>query len=326
MPLKRSSSLAALAILGSVTAPVALPAAPPRLADCDSAAPWQVLRAGTAAGTVPEARAVWLDAQVVRWPGVEPTGRFRLYHSADARVAAASGARVLGADGALDLAITDAPLPNSLQQRFRYLDGGVTLRTDATADVLRDLHRGQLVLVQEDDAGRVLRSTRLQSATALDDLFAAARDSTLGATVAGGRTTFALWAPTAENVAVCLHRDGAGPAASLVGLKRDPASGIWSATAEADLSGRYYTYLVDLYVPGTGVVRNRVTDPYAVSLTTDSQRAYIADLDAPQLAPPGWSRALSPDRVRTATDAQIYELHVRDFSIGDASVRPVFRG
>ena len=39
-------------------------------------------------------------------------------------------------------------------------------------------------------------------------------------------------------------------------------------------------YFVDVFVPGTGVVRNRVTDPYSVSLSTDSARSYVADLDA----------------------------------------------
>jgi pullulanase/glycogen debranching enzyme len=273
-----------------------------------------------------EARAVWLDAQVVRWPGVDASGRFRVYHSADASVTAAAGARVAGADGALDLAVTDTPLTDSLENRFRYLGGGVTLRTDATVEALRELHRRQLVLVQEDDAGRVLHSTGLQSAAALDALYASAGDSTLGATIANRRTTFAVWAPTARNVAVCLHSDGAGPAVSLVGLGRETASGIWSTTQPGDLSGRYYTYLVDVHVDGVGIVRNRVTDPYAVSLTTDSRRSYVADLDSPPLKPADWDRTPSPHRVASPTDAAIYELHVRDFSIGDATVRPEYRG
>ena len=95
---------------------------------------------------------------------------------------------------------------------------------------------------------------------------------------------------------------------------------------DRDLSGRYYSYLVDVHVDGVGVVRNRVTDPYAVSLTTDSRRGYVADLQSPQLKPPGWDTTPSPDRLQAQTDAVIYELHVRDFSIGDPSVRPELRG
>jgi pullulanase/glycogen debranching enzyme len=279
-----------------------------------------------ATGPALEARAVWLDGSLIRWPGAEPGGRFRLYHSADGLVTAAVGTRVQGADGALELAVNDAPLPAPLEERFRYLGGGITLRTDASAGVLRELHRQQLVLVHEDEGGSVLQATRLQSAAALDALFTSAADSALGATVENSRTTIAVWAPTARSVALCLYADGSGPATSLIELERDAITGTWSARKDGDLSGSYYTYLVEVYVPGTGVVRNRVTDPYAVSLTTDSRRTYIADLDAARLAPPGWDRTPAPQRVTAATDASIYELHVRDFSIGDATVRPEYRG
>ena len=120
--------------------------------------------------------------------------------------------------------------------------------------------------------------------------------------------------------------DGNGPASSLEPLQRDAQTGVWSTVEERDLSGQYYTFLVDVHVDGVGVVRNRVTDPYAISLTTDSRRGYIADLNSPRLQPAGWARAAAPSRVQAPTDAVIYELHVRDFSIGDATVRPAYRG
>jgi pullulanase-type alpha-1,6-glucosidase len=109
-------------------------------------------------------------------------------------------------------------------------------------------------------------------------------------------------------------------------MRFDNATGVWSTKVDRDLSGRYYTYLVDVHVDGVGVVRNRVTDPYAVSLTTDSRRAYVADLQSPRLKPPGWDAAPTPQRVQAQTDAVIYELHVRDFSIGDRTVQPQYRG
>ena len=193
-------------------------------------------------------------------------------------------------------------------------------------DTLRELHRQQLLLVQEDADGRVLRATRLQSPGALDALYAAAADAELGATVAPDRTTFALWAPTARNVALCLYDDGTGPAQSLAAAAARRRDRRLVDDVDRDLSGRYYTYLVDVHVDGVGLVRNRVTDPYAVSLTTDSRRGYVADLQSPQLKPPGWDAHASPDRVQAQTDAVIYELHVRDFSIGDATVRPDYRG
>ncbi|MFZ2989864.1 alpha-1,6-glucosidase domain-containing protein, partial [Ideonella sp.] len=69
---------------------------------------------------------------------------------------------------------------------------------------------------------------------------------------------------------------------------------------------------------------------YAVSLSANSRLALIADLNDPDLAPPGGQASLAAargrDRVKQATDMTVYELHVRDFSVSDASVRPAWRG
>ncbi len=91
-------------------------------------------------------------------------------------------------------------------------------------------------------------------------------------------------------------------------------------------AGQYYQYLVDVYVPGNGWVRNRVTDPYSVSLSADSRRSYVADLSDPALAPTGWARRPAPAPARSSTDMVLYELHVRDFSREDPSVPTDLRG
>jgi len=127
-------------------------------------------------------------------------------------------------------------------------------------------------------------------------------------------------------VALCLHDDGDGPAQSLRPLQLDARTGVWSTDIDHDLAGNYYTFLVDVLVDGVGLVRNRVTDPYAVSLSTDSRRGYVANLQSPKLKPPDWDQTPAPTRVQAATDAVVYELHMRDFSIGDATVRADYRG
>ena len=316
------AALAAIALC----APVASPAlSSPTLADCEVESHAVVLQAAPAT-PIPEARAIWLTASLLRWPGVTADGRFRLYHSAKGGVAAAAGKPVAGADGAFNLEMFHAELPHAIAERYRHVAAGPTLQVPADIPTLRQLHRGQLVLVQEDANGRVLHATRIQVPGALDDLYATAVDASLGVAVAADRTSFRLWAPTARNVAACLHPSGSGPASSLVSLQRDDATGVWSTTLAGDRSGTYYTYLVDVHVDGAGVVRNRVTDPYAISLTTDSRRAYVAELNSPGLLPAGWLDLPPPSRVQARTDAVIYELHVRDFSIGDQTVRPQYRG
>jgi pullulanase len=309
--------------------PLALAACASAVADtaasaCDTPQFEQVL---APAGAAFEARAVWLTLRLARWPGADG-GSFRLYHATNGAIVATPGARVSGADGALDLDKFAGAIPAPAAARFKYVAGGAVLAV-READVARlaQLHRGQLVLVQENPDGSVRAATRIQAAGALDELYAAAgQASGMGATVDRNGTAFKLWAPTARNVALCVYDGASVPAVTFDPMQVDPATGIWRLAKPADLSGKYYKYVVDVVVDGTGLVRNLVTDPYSVSLTTDSKRSYIANLDAARYKPAGWARDKAPARVRAQTDMVVYELHVRDFSINDSTVPPAKRG
>ena len=303
-----------LLLLGSCV--LALPAGASSLAQTCSGA----LLA--AAPTTVEARAVWLNGRLATWPGASEGGSFKLYHSPRGSIIAAPGAQVRGAAGALRMQRHEGAVDAAAATRFKYVAAGPTLALDdADLAQMGALHREQLVLVQEDADGTVRMATRLQAAGALDDLFAAAASAPgLGVAPGPRHTSFGLWAPTAQNVTLCTYDSGDGAARSAEAMQRDPATGIWRAQLDGDLSGKYYQYLVDVFADGTGLVRNAVTDPYSVSLTTDSTRSYIANLDAPYLKPPGWDGASVPQRVKAQTDMVVYELHVRDFSINDTSV------
>ena len=275
-----------------------------------------------------DARAVWLDRRLAQWPGMAGEGRFRLYHSPTGAIVANTGARVEGAAGSIGLSVHAGAVPAAAAQRFKYVGAGAVLAVqDADLPRIAALHREQLVLVHEAPDGSVLAATRLQTAGALDDLYAAAGDvPDLGATPAKNRTGFKLWAPTAQNVAVCVYDTGAARASAVHPLAFDARTGVWSTNLPADLSRRYFRYAVDVVADGTGLVRNFVTDPYSVSVTTDSKRSYIADLDSPALKPRGWDAHRVPDTVKAQTDMTVYELHVRDFSRDDASVPLPKRG
>ena len=303
---------------------------PPSLADCDSAAIASVQQAVPPVGgakDLAEARAIWLTRELLKWPGADPNASFKLYYSASGQLAV-SGDAVSGADGWLPLkAFTDS-IPAPVAQRFKHIGDGIVLSV-AAGDVgkLTALHRGQILLAQEDREGKLQKITALQVAGALDDLFAeAGKVPDLGVTVDSAHSQFKLWAPTATHVALCLYPSDDSGATALEPMQGDAATGVWSASRSEDLSGKYYEYLVDVFVPGTGMVRNRVTDPYSISLGLDSKRSYIADLDDAGLKPPGWAATPAPAKVAAQTDMVIYELHVRDFSINDDSVPAAHRG
>ncbi|MFG6485850.1 alpha-1,6-glucosidase domain-containing protein [Roseateles sp. BYS78W] len=311
-----TARLKRLALLGLLLAATAAQAGD--LDDCNAAVP------EPAAAAPQRAEAYWLDARTLQWPGLALRAgeRLRLHHARAASLRAVAGEAVAGADGAVDLQPSGAALP----ARFRFIGDGPRFAVAAGVDVA-GLLREQVLLVHEAADGRVIAATGLQTPGALDDLYAAAEGlGDLGAHPAKARTTFAVWAPTAQRVQLCRYAGAESPAVAADAMRFDAATGVWRAELKGDLSGQAYRYLVDVVTPTQGRVRNLVTDPYSVALTADSQRSVVADLASPALKPPGWDDAPRPTRVKAATDQVIYELHVRDFSASDDTVRPAWRG
>ncbi|WP_458232764.1 alpha-1,6-glucosidase domain-containing protein [Roseateles sp. P5_E8] len=287
------------------------------LDDCNAPVPLPLPAASASA------EAYWLDARTLQWPGLKLQAgeRLRLHHARAAGLRAVTDEVVAGGDGAVEL----QPSANALPLRFRFIGDGPRFAVNGV-DVAA-LLREQLLLVHETADGRVMASTGVQTPGALDDLYAAAGGlSDLGANPTQARTGFAVWAPTAQRVLLCRYGGAESPAVAADAMQFDPATGVWRATLPGDLGGQAYRYLVDVITPTHGRVRNLVTDPYSVALTADSQRSVVADLASAALKPRGWDAVPRPTRVKAATDQLIYELHVRDFSVSDATVRPAWRG
>ena len=298
---------------------------------CDGPAFQTVLQpAAMRTATPPDARAYWLSQRLLQWPKLAKeaegaaSSRFKLYYSATAALQFIPGAPITSADAALSLDVSDEQVAG-----FDFIGTGPRLRVrEADLSRLAAIDRAQVLLVQETSDGEALAATQLQNPGALDDRYAATAQAVadLGVHPLPSATGFKLWAPTAQRVALCRYASAQSASAAEMPMTFDTATGIWSLQTPGDLSGQYYTYLVDVIVPGVGLVRNRVTDPYSVSLTTDSARSYVADLNAARLKPEGWDATPRPQRIRHSTDMVVYELHVRDFSINDATVPPARRG
>lgn len=136
----------------------------------------------------------------------------------------------------------------------------------------------------------------------------------LGANWTPEKTTFRLWAPTAEEVTINLYRSGTEGTDDLLGqlhMKSD-VNGTWVAERVGNLNGIYYTYLV--MVDGHIC---EACDPYAKTTGVNGNRAMIIDMDATN--PDGWEQDTDPNASLGITDTFIYELHVRDLSMNRSS-------
>ena len=142
----------------------------------------------------------------------------------------------------------------------------------------------------------------------------------LGVTVKDGKTTFKLWAPASNKVSVELFQYGHP---KKMGTEKYPGDdtpvksfemtlgdkGVWSYTADEDLTGYYYTYTV---VNGTTKTTD-ITDPYAYATGVNGLRSYIVDFS--KLNPTGWD--YNRKGLYTPNELVVYEIHVRDLTMDD---------
>ncbi len=70
---------------------------------------------------------------------------------------------------------------------------------------------------------------------------------------------------------------------------------------------------------------NLTTDPYSVDISVNGTKSRITDLESSGTKPQGWDRSASP-HLASLNDLSLYELHIRDFSIGDTTVPALHRG
>ncbi|MCW5953907.1 MAG: DUF3372 domain-containing protein, partial [Propionibacteriaceae bacterium] len=216
-------------------------------------------------------------------------------------------------------------IPAEIAATVPHLAGYLALRVPAEVPVAEALC-GQLMVSAQLPSGQVALSGTLQIPGVVDQLYAAAADAVLGAQWQDGVPTLRVWAPTAQRVRLLLWTDSElhGPGRPLAMDRRD--DGVWEIAGESGWAGLRYRYEVTVYTPHHGrVVSNQVTDPYSVALTVNSTHSVLVDLDAPALAPCGWSATPSP-ALESPVDQVIYELHVRDFSVSDKTVPDRLRG
>ncbi|TGO05777.1 pullulanase-type alpha-1,6-glucosidase [Serinibacter arcticus] len=275
-------------------------------------------------------QAHWVTQDLLAWPstlGAPAAGAtWTLHHSADASLAVTDGA-VTGGE-AVALTPVSGGLPADVAERFPALAGYTVLRAEGLSRADAASILTEQVWVTQSSGGELTAATGVQIPGVLDDLYAdGVADASLGLVFSGASAAATLWAPTAQDAV--LLRTPAGAAAGTtpteVAATRDDATGTWTTAASLAV-GDLYSWRVSVYAPSTGAVEtNEVSDPYSVALTTNSTSSVVVDLAADDLKPELWEDTAAPI-VDRPVDRAIYELHVRDFSIGDTTVPEAERG
>jgi len=130
----------------------------------------------------------------------------------------------------------------------------------------------------------------------------------LGLTYSSSVSKFKIWSPPAEKANLVIYEQGEGGTAGSVIEMNKGDEGTWHTSIHGDQRGKFYVFRVQV----NGEWLNEVPDPYAKIVGVNGKRAMIEDLK--KTNPEGWEKDKSP-LLQNATDAIIYELHIRDASI-----------
>lgn len=284
--------------------------------------------ANAATGDILLARAHWVAPDTLAWsPQAEsiPTDAvFRLHYQPDGSMRLTD----TGIQGGTAFTLTQdaAGLSSAQKQRFPHLSDALALKIPAAEQAkVAEILKGQIAVSVSSGTGRVLDATSVQLAGALDALYT--YTGPLGPFFEEpGVPTLRVWAPTARKVSLLLFDTSTAAEPSQTIAMQAGDQGVWSATGDGSWKGKFYLYEVEVYVRKEQAVKvNRVTDPYSLSLSTNSTRSQIVDLTDVPLGPTGWSTLKKPT-LAAPEDIVLYELHVRDFSINDATVPEAERG
>ncbi len=128
-----------------------------------------------------------------------------------------------------------------------------------------------------------------------------------------------VWAPTAQSVSLLLFDRETDSAPQQI-ISMQAHGGVWVANGDRRWLGKYYQFSAKVFVAADQAIdTNTTTDPYSVDLSLNGTMSRITDLDSEDTKPRHWDQSTSPS-LNSLGDSSIYELHIRDFSIGDATV------
>ncbi|WP_422446538.1 pullulanase-type alpha-1,6-glucosidase [Endozoicomonas sp. ALB091] len=266
------------------------------------------------------AKAHWVSSATLLWNegGGSDVDRAELLYSDDASIILKEG-NISGKYQTISLA--KGGNNNSVREKLPHLMNRSPLTVSADLAVIKKALKGQLLAVAYK-GNQPKYATKVQVQGLLDELYK--YNGELGAIVGDSGIDFKLWAPTARNVRLVTTSASKTSANKATDRKFhdmiESAAGVWSYRADnKGYDQSFYRYEVTVFHPQTDKIETyEVTDPYSLSLSTNSQYSQVVDLNAASLKPQGWDSI--PYSQQAPEDMVLYETHIRDYSINTSGL------
>ncbi|MDF2152839.1 pullulanase-type alpha-1,6-glucosidase [Vibrio sp. CAU 1672] len=278
------------------------------------------------------ASAHWVDEDTLLWDKAKGATKVELYYSKTADVVFDGENQSISGGKVVEL--KDGSTTDSVKKRFPHLSDWAAFSIDGDVDFKRDILKGQLIAVARNSDGEIVQATKVQIPGVLDVLYTGgdaedqnADKETLGAVLDGSSVVFGVWAPTAQSVELLVYSEAdTGKLKNTYTMSDQDGDGVYKLTPDDVAVGDYYRYRVKVYHPVSNKIEVfETTDPYALSFSTDSRFSQVVDMNDPTLKPDGWD-SYEFDKDAKPSDAVLYEVHIRDFSVNDTKGTEEYNG
>ena len=134
----------------------------------------------------------------------------------------------------------------------------------------------------------------------------------LGVTYSPKKTKFRVWSPNAQAVKLNIFDEGLGGSPTVVYAMKPSKDGTWIYVVKEDLNGKFYTFQIQ----HNGEWLDETPSLWCKAVGVNGDRGAIIDMT--KTNPTGWDKDQRP-AMKSYTDAIIYEVHMRDFTISSTS-------
>ena len=274
----------------------------------------------TAADGIQDAAAHWISTDRLVWVDAPEADHYEIRYSPDADITVDE----TGADEGAPIDLSpDADLTDEQADQFRHIADQPVFEVRIDETEATDALKGQLVAIAYQN-DQPVAATDIQFHGVIDDLFT--YHGQLGPVYEDDAITSKLWAPTAKSVTLELYDAEHNHLETVEAEEASPSNGVWEFHGDETWDRKFYRFSIEVYHPDNREINEfEVSDPYSVSLSTDSHFSQFVDLAGDEsLKPDGWNE-IRKEQPRPV-DISIYEAHMRDFSLIDESIPWEHRG
>ncbi len=267
------------------------------------------------------AAAHWISGDRLIWVDAPEAEYFEIRYQPEAGIVVAEE----GISESESISLSeDGILSGHQADQYRHIAEEPVFNVSEDPDSVKEALRSQLVAVAYDEDHTPVEATRIQTHGVIDDYFTYTGD--LGPVYHQDGIELKLWAPTAQSVSLKLYDEGKNHTETVEAERDLPSHGVWEFDLDLEADRKFYRFEIEVFHPENDEINTFVvTDPYSVSLATDSRYSQFVDLAGDEeLKPDGWEdiRKEQPHPV----DITVYEAHMRDFSLIDETIPEEHRG